>query len=113
MDYLTAQLPFISSSNATEQSIKEAAKLWIEIANIFPKDDPNSNQSMPWTLGVQSLKACDNIMNTPQGGEMAEEFIDLYVYRIVHLLLTQQPSKLGHAEGKFTFVVMISLINTI
>ena len=113
MDYLTAQLPFISSSNATEQSIKEAAKLWIEIADIFPKDDPNTNKSMPWTLGVQSLKACDNIMNTPQGGEMAEEFIDVYVYRIVHLLLTQAPSKLGASEGKFTFVVMISLIHTI
>jgi hypothetical protein len=101
MDYLTAQLPFISSSNATEQSIKEAAKLWIEIADIFPKDDPNTNKSMPWTLGAQSLKACDNIMNTPQGGEMAEEFIDVYVYRIVHLLLTQQPSKLGPPEVNY------------
>jgi hypothetical protein len=99
MEFLKNQ--FIGNSNSADLQIKEAIKLWEQIGGIFPKNDPHNHKSMPWTLSTKSLQACENLIETPAGAVMAEQFVDDYVYRMIRLLLTQQPSGLGPSEVNY------------
>ncbi len=86
MDFLKQQFKGSSSSSS---ELEDAQTAFAAIAEIFPKGQ-STHLSLPWALGVSSTRSCLAIMRLQGGEKMANEFVDDYLYKIVHLLLQQQ-----------------------
>ena len=89
-----------SSYSPSEAQFREAQSQFEEIERIFPKAQPNVNYSLTWVLAVSSSKSCEALINSSNENHVrvAKEYIRDYLYRVVHLLLTQSPSKLYQPE---------------
>ena len=85
MDFLKQQ--FSGSSSSSE--LEDARGHFASVAEIFPKGS-QTHHSLPWSLAVSSTRSCLSIMRIQAGEKIAEEFVDDYLYKIVHLLLQQQ-----------------------
>lgn len=86
MDFLKQQFTGGSSSSS---DLEDARTAFYAVAEIFPKGQ-REHLSLPWALGVSSTRSCLAIMRMQGGDMMAEEFVDSYLFKIVHLLLQQQ-----------------------
>ena len=86
MDFLKQQW---SSSSSNSSDVEEARGYFASVAEIFPKGQ-STHSSLPWGLAVSSTRSCFGVMRLPDGETMAKEFVDDYLFKIVHLLLQQQ-----------------------
>jgi hypothetical protein len=90
MEYIRNTIGLGTSGSAPEGILIEARNNFQKVAQVFPKDNPNFNSSLPWMLGGEFCASAVELMKYPAHKEEARENIRDYVHQIVRIYLIQK-----------------------